>query len=80
VPSGQTVTLNAWHDLQVRLVVNGEASQVQIWLDGAGVLSQTQSLGSTAIGRLELGDPAAGRAFDVAFDDVRADTSFIAGE
>jgi hypothetical protein len=63
--------------VQVHLVVNGDSSQVEIWLDGASVLSLTQPLGSTPIGRLELGDPAAGRSLDVAFDDVHADGQFI---
>jgi chitodextrinase len=76
--TGQAVTRGAWHDLQMHVLVNGDSSQVEIWLDGTRVLSLTQSLGSTPIGRLELGDPAAGRLFDVAFDDVRADTQFIA--
>jgi hypothetical protein len=77
VASSQNVTKSAWHDLQVHVLVNGAASQVEIWLDGASVLSQTQSLGSTPIGRVELGDPAAGRSFDVAFDNVCVDAEFI---
>ena len=78
--SGQTVTRGAWHDLQLHVLVNGDSSQVEIWLDGANVLSVTQSLGSTPIGRLELGDPSAGRSFDVVFDDVHADAQFISSK
>jgi hypothetical protein len=77
--TGQAVTRGAWHDLQMHVLVNGDSSQVEIWLDGTRVLSLTQSLGSTPIGRLELGDPASARLFDVAFDSVGADAQFIAG-
>jgi chitodextrinase len=75
--TGQPVTRGVWHNLQVHLVVNGDSSHVEIWLNGTSVLSLTQPLGSTPIGRLELGDPASGRSFDVAFDDVHADAQFI---
>jgi fibronectin type 3 domain-containing protein len=77
VASPATVTQNTWHELQAHVFVNGDASQVELWLDGVSVLTQTQALGSTPIGRLELGDPGAGRIFDVAFDRVLADTAFI---
>jgi fibronectin type 3 domain-containing protein len=77
VASAVTVTQNAWHELQAHLTVNGDSSQVELWLDGVSVLTSTQSLGSTPIGRLELGDPSSGRVFDVAFDRVLADTAFI---
>ena len=78
VATSQTVTQNAWHDLQAHVVVNGASSQVELWLDGTNVTTQTLPLGSTAIRRLELGDPSTTRVFDVAFDNVLVDTTFIA--
>ena len=77
VASNQIVSHDTWHDLQVHALVNGASSQVEVWLDGALVITTTQSLGSAPIGRLELGDPGTSRVFDIAFDDVIADTAFI---
>ena len=52
------------------------ARQVAVWLDGSPVtaLTRTESLGSAAVGRLQLGDDNGSRTFDVAFDDVVAST------
>jgi hypothetical protein len=73
------VSQGVWHEAQVRVLVNGASSQVEIWLDGARIsaLSRTDSLGTTAIGRVLLGDSSTGRSYDVAFDDVAVHTSFI---
>jgi hypothetical protein len=82
VPTTSTtsVTLNAWHTVQVHVTVSGTTSSTQVWLDGTPVtdLSLTnQNLGTDPIGRLELGDPSTLRTFDVAFDNVVADPSLI---
>ena len=76
--STQTVSAGLWHEVQMHVLVNGASSSVQVWLDGIKVVDQTDSLGTAPIGRLELGDPAAARTFDVAFDNVVADPMFIA--
>jgi fibronectin type 3 domain-containing protein len=67
---------NGWHQLKVRVTVNGASSQVQVWLDGGAVnqLSITTNLGGTGIGKVVIGDTAAGHTYDIAFDDVVADT------
>jgi chitodextrinase len=67
---------NGWHQLKVHVTVNGASSQVQVWLDGSLVnqLSLTTNLGTAPIGRVVIGDTAAGHMYDVAFDDVVADT------
>jgi chitodextrinase len=73
-----SVIPNVWHELQLH--VNVTSGQVDVWLDGAAVPQLTglvQSLGANNIGRLELGDPALNRTFDVAFDNVIADTTQI---
>jgi chitodextrinase len=61
-----------WHLLLVRAVVGGAASETEVWLDGVRIdaLARTDSLGTTAISRVELGDRTTGRTFDIAFDDV----------
>ena len=72
--SSTTVTTGVWHQLQVRAAIT--ARQVAVWLDGSPVtaLTRTESLGSAAVGRLQLGDDNGSRTFDVAFDDVVAST------
>jgi fibronectin type 3 domain-containing protein len=85
VAQTSSTSLNApakgkWHTLQLHTLVNGTASKVEVWLDGTKIsaLSKTESLGTTPIGRVQFGDDASGRSFDVAFDDVVLDSSFIA--
>lgn len=60
-----------WHEAEVRLKV-GSPGETEVWLDGARLagLSGAQSVGTTPIGRLLLGDSVKGRTYDVAFDDV----------
>jgi fibronectin type 3 domain-containing protein len=76
--SSLNVTPGVWHEVQLHVLVNDTSSQVDLWLDGVSAVSQTDSLGTSPIGRLELGDPSAARTFDVAFDNVVADPMFIA--
>ncbi|HET7830257.1 MAG TPA: Ig-like domain-containing protein [Candidatus Limnocylindrales bacterium] len=70
--STQSVSGDAWHELQVHALVNGASGQVDVSLDGSPVsaLSKVENLGSTSIGRVQLGESLAGRTFDVAFDEV----------
>jgi chitodextrinase len=75
--STTAVSTGTWHEVQLRTFVNDTSSQVQIWLDGNLVVNNPESLGITPIGRVELGDSSAGRAFDFAYDDVLVETSFI---
>jgi len=77
--STTVVSRGVWHEAQVRVFINGAVSQVEVWLDGIRIdsLSKADSLGTTAIGRILLGDSSTGRSYDVAFDDVSVSTSFI---
>jgi len=70
--STTAVPTGAWHELEVHAFINGSGSSVEVWLDGAKIndLSKTDSLGTTPIGRVLIGDSATGRTFDVAFDNV----------
>jgi fibronectin type III domain protein/calcineurin-like phosphoesterase family protein len=63
-----------WHSLEVRAMINDANSQVQTFLDGQPVpdLTKTESLGTTPIGRIQLGENITGRTYDVSFDDVSA--------
>ena len=69
--AGPAVSSGAWHDLEVHVLVNGNSSLVEIWIDGTKVsqLSKTDALGTTPVGRVYIGDPAGGRTFDYAFDN-----------
>jgi len=75
-----TVTAGVWHEAQMHLRVSGAASTVEVWLNGARIdalSTTTASLGTTAIGRIQLGENVAGRSYDFAYDDVVADTSYV---
>ena len=70
----------SWHTAEVHILVNGTNSQTEVWVDGAPVPELSQSgvdLGTTPIGRLELGDPATTKTYDVFYDDVKASGTFI---
>ena len=77
------VTTGAWHEVQVHLTVNGAAGQVEVWYDGVRLddMSKTQqNFGTDPIGRLQLGENASGKTFDIAFDDVAADVQKISSD
>ena len=73
------VSKGVWHELQVRVQINGSAGQAEFWLDGNRVdlLSRTEAFGTNPIGRIQLGENASGIKFDAAYDDVTIDTQFI---
>jgi serine protease len=80
VTSTTKMSAGAWHRLQARAFVNGASGRIEVYLDGAKIatLDATASLGTTATGRVQIGDDFSGRTFDVAFDDVVVDRAFIA--
>jgi hypothetical protein len=77
--STTNVTSGVWHDLEARVTIDGAASQTEVWLDDIRIdaLSKTESLGTTPIGRLQIGDNSTGRSYDVAFDNVVVDINPI---
>jgi len=78
--STTSVTLATWHELQVRIKINGATGQSEVWYDGAPVaaLARTFDLGTAPVGRIQLGDNAGG-TYDIALDNVELDTRFIGG-
>jgi hypothetical protein len=66
------VSFGVWHSLEVRVTIDGGNSQTQTWLDGQPVadLTKTESLGTTPIGRFQLGENITGRSYDVALDEL----------
>ena len=79
VESTAIVAHGTWYEMQVHARVAGNSSEAGVWLDEQAVpdLSQSLGLGSDTIGRIDLGDNSAGHTFDILFDDVIADTSYI---
>jgi hypothetical protein len=69
-----TVLDGNWHEVQVH--INVQTGMVDVWFDTTLVpeLSVVQSLGSTPIGAVELGDTATSHRFSISFDDVAVDT------
>ena len=73
--SSTIVSTGVWHELLLRVLVNGATSRVDVWYDGANVtaLTRGESLGTTPLGRLQLGNDTPGRVYDVAFDALAVD-------
>jgi len=70
LPSG------SWQRLDFRVAVNGASSTVQVLLGGVavpGLSTTTASLGTTAVGRVQLGENLTGRVYDMAYDDLTLD-------
>lgn len=68
--SGPRVSTGSWHKLKVHILVNGTSSLVEVWLDGTKVITKNaESLGTTGVGRVYIGDLATGHTFDYAYDD-----------
>ncbi len=77
--SSTNVTYGVWHALQVRVLINGTEGQTEVWLDGVHIdeLSNTESLSSTPVRRIQMGDNSTGRTYDILFDNVTVHTSLI---
>lgn len=70
---------SGWHSIELHTLINGSSSVIEVWLDGVRInaLSSTTSLGTTPVGRLQLGDVQSGRTYDVTFDDAAFGTQRI---
>ncbi len=77
--SSITVTQNVWHQLDAHLQFNGASSLIEVWYDGAQVaaLSRTDNFGTNAIGGIQLGDLQSTDVYNIDFDDISANASFI---
>jgi hypothetical protein len=66
VPTG-----SGWHLLDVHAVI-GSSGSVRVALDGASVsgLDRSENLGTTPVGRVEIGNRPAGHTYQLVFDDV----------
>ena len=77
--STTAVTVGTWHELQMRLLINGSTGQSEVWLDGTRIdgLSMSGNFGDTSIGQIMLGENATGKIYDIAFDDITVATTFV---
>jgi hypothetical protein len=79
VTTNSTVTmpLGSWHRMVLHAVVNGTSSSVDVSMDGTAVpgLALTgQDFGSNPITKLQLGETATARTYDIVLDDVAVAT------
>jgi N-acetylglucosamine-6-sulfatase len=76
--SSVAVSNHAWHQVQLHAVLTG-AHQTDVWFDGNPVaaLRLTTSIGSTPFGQVQIGENLSTRTYDMWFDDVAVDTSFL---
>jgi hypothetical protein len=68
-----TVAGAGWHALELHMAVNGTSSSIEVWLDGvrlADVSPSGVNLGTTPVGRMQIGEVQSGRTYDVVFDDA----------
>jgi hypothetical protein len=85
--AGTTTTSSAailpgsgWHEVELHTIVNGTSSTIEVWLDGVRVdaLSTTSAnLGTTAVGKMQIGEVQSGRTYNVVFDDAAFGTQRV---
>jgi hypothetical protein len=71
---------SGWHEIELHTAINGPSSVIEVWLDGARVdaLSSTSAnLGTTPVGRVQIGEVQSGRTYDVAFDEAAFGTQRV---
>jgi fibronectin type 3 domain-containing protein len=79
--SAAPVSNGSWHHVEMRIDTNpGGPIKITAALDGTPVtfttpVGATETLGTSQIGRLTLGDDVAGRTYDIAIDDLSLDTT-----
>jgi fibronectin type 3 domain-containing protein len=81
ITSSRVASPGVWHDVQLHARVNGTSSATEVWLDGTKVADLSRApidLGAHPVAKVELGDPGSvTQSFDVRFDDVAVDRTFI---
>jgi hypothetical protein len=68
-----TVAGPGWHALELHMTIGGASSSIEVWLDGnrlADLSSTSTNLGTTPIGKIQIGDVQSGRTYDVVLDDA----------
>ena len=68
--STRTLGIGTWHRVALHVVVDGASSRTEVLLDGTTVLDLTTDLGTTAVGRVQVGENVPGRTADLVYDSV----------
>jgi hypothetical protein len=78
--STTSVVKSTWNELELRSAINGGAGETEVWFNGQRIdaLARSVNLGTAQIARVEIGDTATTRTFDIAVDDVLVSTGQIA--
>jgi hypothetical protein len=79
--SGHQVSLDTWHSIETKVIINGTSSTIQVWLDGAdqtALDSTATNLGTANVGQVMLGDTNP-RTADAFWDDVAVADARIGG-
>jgi hypothetical protein len=71
-PSVATVSPGSWHELELHAVIAGPSSRIEVWLDGAPVpeLTAAVGLGTTPIGKIQIGEVNGTGTWNIVWDDV----------
>jgi hypothetical protein len=77
--SAAGVSKGMWHELELHAVIAGSSGRVEVWLDGAPLpeLTTTVNLGTTPIGKVQIGEVNGTGTWNVVWDDVAFDTERI---
>ena len=75
VTTADSLSLGQWHDLVLHTTISGLTSVAELSIDGTTVATLTTDLGTSALGRLEIGNAASGKDYDAFFDDIVVDTT-----
>lgn len=78
--STATVGAGGWHRFVLHANVNGTSSSVNVSMDGTAAPNLTltgQNFGTNPITKLQLGETATGRTYDIVFDDVTVSQSGV---
>ena len=71
--STTTLAIDTWRRVGLHVLVADTLSRIEVTLDGTPVpgLSLTTSLGTTPVGRVQVGENVAGRTADLYYDTVQ---------
>ena len=79
--SGHVVTVDTWHSIETKVIINGTSSTIQVWLygtDQTALDSTTTNLGTANVGQVTIGDTNP-RTADAFWDDVAVADGRIGG-
>ncbi|MDT5357132.1 MAG: hypothetical protein QOJ56_5664 [Mycobacterium sp.] len=81
-PVASPISFDAWHSVEMKVVVGSTGGATQVWLDGVdqtSLDSATDNLGSVNVGDVLIGDSNSTRTFDAFWDDAAISDVWISG-